>query len=126
MDLPTLTNGGTGIVNPRIPVSVQISTGYTIGEGGKQAPVYAAPVSGFGQLQALDGNDLRQLDGLDVQGVIKALYLVGNLSGVIRPEGKGGDLVTIAGYIWLVVKVLEGWTTGAPWTKAAIVMQGPA
>ena len=122
MDLRGIANGVTSTVNPNRTVTVLRSTGYTIGAGRRQVPGYAAPVTGPGQIQALDANDIKQLDGLNVQGTIRAIYLRGNLAGVIRPDGTGGDIVQIAGQDWLVVKVLEGWPT---WTKAAIVLQMP-
>lgn len=122
MDLRGLANGVTSAVNPNRTVTVLRSTGYTIGAGAKQVPSYAAPVSGPAQIQALDANDITQLDGLNIQGTIRAIYLRGVLAGVIRPDGTGGDIVQIDGQEWLVVKVLEGWPT---WTKAAIVLQMP-
>lgn len=128
MDLRGLANGVTSTVNPNQTVTVLRSTGYTIGAGAKQVPSYAAPVSGPAQIQALDADDIKQLDGLNIQGTIRAIYLRGTLAGVVRPNQTGGDLVTIAAPApvalrgtWLVVKVLESWPD---WTKAAIVMQG--
>lgn len=123
MDLRGIANGVTSTVNPNKTVTVLRSTGYTIGAGRKQVPAYAAPVSGPGQVQALDGKDLQQLDGLNIQGAVRAIYLRGSLAGVIRPDGTGGDIVQMGGQDWLVVKVLESWPT---WTKAAIVLQGGA
>ena len=123
MDLRGLANGVSSTVNPNKTVTVRRSTGFTIGAGRKQVPSYATPVEGPGQVQALDGKDLQQLDGLNVQGTIRAIYLRGALAGVIRPDGTGGDLVEIGAETWLVVKVLESWPT---WTKAAIVLQGGA
>lgn len=122
MDLRGIANGVSSTVNPNKTVTVRRSTGYTIGAGRKQVPSYAAPVTGPGQIQALDANDIKQLDGLNIQGTIRAIYLRGALAGVVRPDGTGGDLVQIDGQNWLVVKVLEGWPT---WTKAAIVLQMP-
>lgn len=123
MDLRSVANGIASTVNPNIPVSVKRSTGYTMGAGRAQVPSYAAPVAGYAQMQALDAIDLKQLDGMNIQGTIRALYLRGALAGVIRPDGVGGDIVTIAAQDWLVVKVLESWST---WTKVAIVLQGGA
>ena len=122
MDLRGLANGVTTTVNPNKTVTVRRSTGYTIGAGRKQVPGYADPVTGPAQIQALDANDLKQLDGLNIQGTVRAIYLRGVLAGVVRPDGTGGDLVEIGAETWLVVKVLEGWPT---WTKAAIVLQMP-
>lgn len=123
MDLRGIANSVSSVVNPNIPVTIRVSDGYTIGAGRKQVPAYLPDVDGFGQLQALDGDDLKQLEGLNIQGTIKALYVTGTLAGVIRPDSKGGDIVLIDGKVWLTVKVLEGWST---WTKVAIRLQGAA
>lgn len=120
MDLRGIANSVSNAVNPNIIVSVAASTGFTVGAGLKQVPEYAAPVSGPAQLQALDGSELRQMDKLNIQGVLRAIYLRGALAGVVRPNSKGGDLVTIGAQTWLVVKVLETWPL---WTKAVIVLQ---
>lgn len=123
MDLRGIANGVITTVNPNETVTVLRSTGYAIGAGAKQVPSYAAPVVGPGQVQALDADDIKQLDGLNIQGVIRAIYLRGTLAGVIRPDGTGGDIVKRKNETetWLVVKVLESWPD---WTKAAIVLQG--
>jgi hypothetical protein len=121
MDLRGIANGVITTVNPNETVTVLRSTGYTIGAGAKQVPAYAAPVIGPGQVQALDADDIKQLDGLNIQGVIRAIYLRGTLAGVIRPDGTGGDVVKRGNETWLVVRVLESWPD---WTKAAIVRQG--
>lgn len=128
MDLRGIANGISNTVNGNIIVSVQASTGTTAGAGFRQVPAYAAPVTGPAQIQALTNKDIRQLDGLNIQGVTKAIYLRGPLAGVVRPTGQGGDLVIIAApapvsFIgtWLVVQVLESWPT---WTKVAIQLQG--
>jgi len=123
MDLRSIANSVSSTVNPNETVTVLRSTGYTTGAGARQVPSYAAPVSGPAQLQALSTSDVAQLDGLNIQGVIKAIYLRGALAGVVRPDGTGGDIVQIGSPAqnWLVVRVLENWPT---WTKAAIVLQG--
>jgi hypothetical protein len=120
MNIRQIANSAIVSVNPNITVSVLKSTGYTIDSNRRQVPSYAAAVVGPAQLQALDGSDLKQLEGLNIQGVLRAIYLRGSVAGVIRPDGVGGDLVLIGDQTWLVVKVLESWPT---WTKAAIVLQ---
>ena len=121
MDLRSVSNAASNVVNGNVMVTVQRSTGYTIGAGLNQIPSYDTPVMGPAQIQALDGADLRHVDDLNIQGVLRVIYLRGCLAGVIRPDSKGGDLVTFDGHDWLVVKILEHWPT---WTKAVIVMQG--
>lgn len=125
MDLRGLANPVSNTVNPNIPVSVQPSIGYTTGLGLRQVPNYAPPVDGFAQVQELSSSELRQAEGMNIQGVLRTIYFCGKLNGVIRPDGKGGDLVTIKGQggqwqTWLVVKTLEQWPT---WSRALIVLQ---
>ena len=119
MDLRGIANSVTSQVNPNVAVTVRRSNGYTVGAGLKQVPAYV-DTTGYAQVQALDGNDLRQMEGLNITGTLRAIYLRGNLAGVVKPENKGGDLVVMNGQTWLVVKVLEHWPT---WTKAAICLQ---
>lgn len=132
MDIRGVANQASNTVNPNIIVGVKTSTGYTIDPTTrKQVPQYAAPVTGPAQLQALDGSELKQLAAMNIQGVLRSIYFRGVLAGVIRPDGKGGELVTIATQpnvpatfvgVWLVVKVFETWPL---WTKAALNFQGP-
>lgn len=121
MNLRGIANAATQLINPNITVTVKRSTGFTVGAGGRQVPEYAAPIAGPAQLQALDNDDLKQLDGLNIQGSIRAIYLYGTVAGVLRPNQTGGDVITIGAETWLVTKVLETWPD---WTKAAIVLQG--
>jgi hypothetical protein len=120
MDLRSISNTVTNTVNPNILVTVQASTGYTIGSGLKQVPSYASPVTGFAQVQALIQADLKHLDALNIQGATHSIILRGNLNAVVRTNSKGGDLVTIDGETWLTVAVLEQWPL---WTRAAIQLQ---
>jgi hypothetical protein len=122
MDLRSIANAGASVVNANAIVTVLRSTGYTIGDGGLQVPTYAAPVTGPANIQALSASDIKQMDNLNIQGTIRAIYLRGVLAGVVRPDSTGGDLVQWAGKSWLVVRVLESWDN---WTKAAIVLQTP-
>lgn len=124
MDLQALANPLVESVNPNTLVSIQASTGYTnTGAGYRQVPAYADPVTGFAQVQELTSSELKQIEGLNIQGVMRAIYFRGPLNGVIRPDSKGGDLVMFGGQIWLVVKTLEQWPT---FSKAVIVLQEPA
>lgn len=124
MNIRGLANSVTQVVNPNETVSVLRSTGYTTGAGARQVPSYADPVTGIAQVQALDGDDLKQIEGLNIQGTIKAIYLRGALAGVVRPDQTGGDIVKRKNNAetWLVVKILEAWPD---WVKAVIVLQGP-
>jgi hypothetical protein len=130
MDLRGIANSVSSTVNSNIPVTVMSSNGYTKDPVTlRQVPTYTS-ASGPAQVQALDSVELKQLDGLNIQGSVRGIYLRGPLAGVIRPDSKGGDLIVIAASTftaanlvgtWLVVKVLESWPD---WSKAAIVYQG--
>lgn len=123
MNLRAIANAHTQKVNPNINVTVRQSTGYTIDPATrKQVPSYT-DATGQGNLQALDGMDIKQMDGLNIQGTLRSLYLYGNVAGVIRPDQKGGDVILIDGKQWLVVKVLETWPD---WCKVCINYQGVA
>ncbi len=123
MDLRGIANQSTDTINPNILVTVLASSGYTVGSGLKQVPSYAAPVTGFAQVQALTAADLRHLDGLNIQDATQSIILRGPLNAVVRAHSKGGDLVTIGTDTFLTVAVLEQWPL---WTRAALVMQVPA
>ena len=102
-------------------VTIKRSAGSTVGAGLKQVPAYAADVPALAQLQALTGDDLKQLEGLNVQGTLLSCYVDGIVKAVERTSGSGGDLIVRAdGTTWLVVHVFENW---GEWTRAAICLQ---
>lgn len=79
------------------------------------------------QVQPLTTKDLRHLEGLNIQGVERAIYLYGHVDAVVRPEGKGGDLVIVADGpnpgTYLVTVVLEAWSG---WCKVGVTLQNGA
>lgn len=96
-------------VNPYIPISVRVSTGYTTLADGTQQPAYASPMTVPGQVQPLSSQDLKRLEGLNIQEVTQKVYLTGDFEGVFRTLGKGGDLLVWSGITYLVTAVLERW-----------------
>lgn len=116
----SLANKASRGINKNSLVSILRAKGYTIGTGKKQIPAYENAINGYAQAQALDNADLQKLEGLNIQGVYRAIYLCGPLHGVIRKTGQGGDIIKYNNATWLVLKILETWPT---WTKAAIVEQ---
>lgn len=186
-----------GVVNPLIPVSVQVSAGQTTDpeNGFAQTPTYATPgaltgaiagnvltvsavstgkiqsgqtIAGLGllpnteiveqlsgadggigtyrlsrtydapvssvaiasalllmaQVQPISWRDLQQMDGLNLGGTRRKIYLYGSVEAVKRVSRQGGDLITIAGGVndgvWLVAQVLEQFPD---WVSAAITLQ---
>jgi hypothetical protein len=111
-------------ITPKQLVSIQLSTGATTQANLTRTPTYEDPVSVLCNIQALSQGDLRQLDGVNLQGSHRAIYIDGAIQGTSRPYLKGGDLVTMAdGSTWLVTKNAEPWFGVAGWTHAIITLQ---
>jgi hypothetical protein len=102
-----------------IPVTVQVSTGYTVNADFSQTPAYKT-FDLKGQKQALTSRELEHISGLNLQGILCAMYISGSLEGIDRPLGKGGDLVLEGGRTWKVVQVFETWPD---WCRVALCLQ---
>lgn len=124
MNLHNLVRGAIRAVNPEIIVTIQRSTGSTTNPDGTRVPTYDTIRGVRAQMQSLQYNDIAQLDGLNIQGERRALYLNGDWEGLVRADGKGGDLITFPdGSIWLVALVLENWAFKDGWVKVAVTRQ---
>lgn len=121
MNLHGIVRAAISSINPDISVLWRQSNGYTQDASYKQVPAYIDYPVTVVQLQALSSKDLQHPDLLNVQGVMRALYMNGSAEGVNRAFAKGGDLFTISGQVWKVVTVLETWPD---WCKVAINLQG--
>ncbi len=76
------------------------------------------------QVQPLSSRDLRQIEGLNLGGEIRKIYISGDLNGVIRPQLKNGDLITTPdGQVWLVNQSLESFAQTSGWTSAVMTLQ---
>lgn len=135
MNLHAIAAPFVAAVNPHVPAALLINTGYTTSAAGKRAPAFANPVPIMAQVQALSGGELQLMEGLNIQGVKRAMYLYGDVKGVDRAAGDGGDLISfdtsvdvptpLQGTIWLVSVVLETWDTSG-WCKVGTVKQNGA
>lgn len=113
-------------VNPMLPATLYVSDGFTAGAGGKRIPKYLPAVVVRAQVQALSYRDLTMIDGLNLNGTRRSIYLFGKVQGINRAENKGGDLVVIASGVsagtWLVAMVSEQWPD---WCKVICTLQNP-
>ena len=131
MNLQGITAGAIAAVNPMVWCSLRVSTGNITNADFSVSPSYAPAVQVLGQVQSLTYRDLQQVEGLNLQGTKRAIYLQGEVEGVVRPMNRGGDLVTFPdGTVWLVVQVLEAWGQNAntpveQWCKVACTLQMP-
>jgi hypothetical protein len=127
MNLHAVVGPIISAVNQSTPVTVRISVGTVTNPDGSRTPAYDSPCEILAQIQALTTRDLRQMEGLNLQGEMRSIYVMGTLNGVVRVLLKGGDLVTFPdGTVWLVTLVPEPWSTTANWTKAVITLQDGA
>lgn len=125
MNLNAIAGGIVSAVNPWTPATVQISSGATTDARGKQTPKYLIPpLTVSAQVQALSFRDIQQINGLNLQGIRVAIYLNGEVDGLVRVNKKGGDLITIAtgphAGVYLVALVLEQWQD---WVRCACTLQ---
>lgn len=131
MNLRKIANSITRSINPNVGAVLLRSIGAAKKPGGVRVPQYGqTPIQV--QVQALSFGDLAQLDGLNIQGVRRKIYLDGFAAGVIRVARQGGDVLIFErgllpeGTTWLAVHVLEQWQdgfAGAAWCTVAITLQ---
>lgn len=125
MNLSAIAGPIVAAVNPWVTAQYRQPSGtYTTAADGTRAPAYLADVPLQVQRQALSASDLRQLEGLNLGGEKAALYVQGDIKGVVRADQRGGDLFLMPdGTTWLVAQVLENWAATGGWTKVACVRQ---
>lgn len=133
MNLHGIVRNAINTVNPDITGRWLESTGFTNAPGGRATPTYTNHAAVRMQVQAMTGKDLQHPNFVSQQGVKRSVYAFGNIQGVVRPDGTGGDLLIFpadragAARVWLVVAVLETWTPdSAGWCKVGVVLQPDA
>jgi hypothetical protein len=125
LNLHGIVAGQIAGVNPFVSAIVQRSAGYTTATDGSRSPTFSS-FSISAQIQALTYSDLTHLDGLNIAGVRRAMYLTGEVEGLVRVAQKGGDLIVFPvgtlpeGTTWLAAYVLEAWPD---WRKIALTLQ---
>jgi hypothetical protein len=97
---------------------------------GTQNAAYLPALSVLLQVQPPSARDLKFIDYLQLQGVIRSVWMFSNPQGIVRVSAKGGDLLLFpqwAGAVndtWLVARPDEGWNVDSGgWTKLYAVLQ---
>jgi len=119
MNLHQIVRGAITTVNPDVPGVLKVNSGFTTAPGGKRVQSYT-DVDVMAQMQELSSTDLKQVDAINVQGILQSVYLNGNFNGINRPDQKGGDILIVDGQKWLVVKVPELWPD---WCRVIVNLQ---
>lgn len=127
MNLRGIANAAIQPINPNISIVVSVPNGYTIDPDTLfQVPAFITETA-QGNVQALDGDDLKQIAYLNMQGQIRAVYLYGAIAGLVKPDAQPSAVLTFShGGLsgdWGVFKVLETWQN---WCKVAVVYQVPS
>ena len=120
MNLRKITNRGVQRINKDVPIVIKQSTGYTTAADGSRTPTYTALPTTTGNMQPLSSQDLKRLEGLNIQGVTAKVFVNGNHESVFRKTGRGGDLLVIGGNTYLVTAVIERWPS---WCLVGVTMQ---
>jgi hypothetical protein len=111
-------------INDWVTAYMQQSQGYTTNPDGSRAPAYGPMTPMQVQMQSLTYRDLVQVDGLNLNGERRALYVNGDYQAVVRSSQEGGDLLTLPdGSVWLVAMQLENWHMNDGWVKIVITRQ---
>ena len=127
MNLHSIVAPAVSVVNPTIRVTWMSNTGFTANADFSRVPTYASQFVPA-QIQALQFDDLKQIEGLGIQGLRRKAYLYGNVNGMVRTLAKGGDLLVLPdGSTWLVAYVLETYGHGLVgqrgWCSVVITLQ---
>lgn len=116
MHLRRLVRGAVNAVNRDQQIGWLASTGYTINATtGVSTPAYAALQNQWAQIQPVPTDQLGHLEQLNIQGVLRQVYLKGAVASAVREDGTGGDLLQFpelpggAMRTWLVMLVPEQW-----------------
>ena len=121
MNLHSMVSGAIGAINPHQKATVVTFDGWQTSPSGKREPKQSDPITVTVQRQELSQKDLMHVAGLNVQGQMCAVYLNGKHSGIVRPDGKGGEQFTLAdGTVWKVIAVPEQWPD---WSKVILCRQ---
>jgi len=125
MNIRSIANRVTKNINPNQKIIWQQSNGYVTDDAGKRTPIFLN-LTIEAQIQALSATDLKHIDGLNITGTMRAVYMYGNAAGVVRIDGLGGDILIfpeVPGTTekkWLITKVMETWPD---WCKVIVTLQ---
>lgn len=108
LNLHALVRGAIQVVNPDVPGDVYLSTGSGWLDG-IPTPTFALLPADRLQLQAMDHGEQFHVNAITGTRIDAKLYAYGQFSSVVRPEGKGGDLVRLGNEWWAVQHVMEWW-----------------
>lgn len=125
-----LGTGAGGLGTYIVSHSQTVASEAMSANGGGQRTGGYTTFPGLGmQVQAVSGDDLKHIEGLNIQGTMRAIWMNGIPQGVQRPDVKGGDLLQIPTGLtaapfdtYLVAKCIENWDASG-WSHVIGVLQ---
>lgn len=109
MHLRSLVRGSINAVNKDKRIVWIASRGQIYGPGGIVTPTYQPALTVFAQIQPVATDRLAHLEQLNIQGVLRSVYLRNAVASAVRANGTGGDLLCFP----------ERWTSAAEDVMAA-------
>jgi len=125
MNIRGIANKFTQVVNPNQKINWIQSNGYLTDDAGKRTPK-TITLTVDAQVQALSAIDLKHIDGLNITGVMRSVYMYGNAAGVVRADQLGGDILVFpevpggCNRNWLITQVMETWSD---WCHVIVTLQ---
>lgn len=122
MNLRAMANTLTSRVNPNRSITWRRGGTWT------QDPDTLARVPSYtdvtltGQIQPLTSDDMALIQGLNVQGYHRAIYLNAQSAGVVRGKLKPLDLFIWGGQTWRVLTTPEAWDESG-WSRVFVTLQ---
>jgi hypothetical protein len=120
-----LANKYIQVTNPNQKINWIQSNGYVTDDAGKRTPK-TITLTVDAQVQALSATDLKHIDGLNITGVMRSIYMYGNAAGVVRADQIGGDILVFpevpggCNKNWLINQVIETWSD---WCHVIVTLQ---
>ncbi len=106
------------------------SAGSVLNSDGRQVAAFQAAIAVQLQIQPPSARDLRFMEFLQMQGVIRTVWMYSNPQGIVRVNQTGNDLLLFPQWAgapndtWLVAQSDEGWdVTASGWTKLYATLQ---
>jgi len=125
MNLRGIANKYIQVTNPNQEINWVQSNGYITDDAGKRTPK-TITLTVQAQIQALSATDLKHIDGLNINGIMRSVYMYGNAAGVVRADQIGGDILVFpetpkgCNKNWLITQVMETWPD---WCHVIVTLQ---
>jgi hypothetical protein len=121
VNLSGIVSGSVGAINPNVLIDILHGDGtFVTQDDGTRAPAYQVFRGIRVQIQALTSDELRQVEGMNLQGDRQSVYLPAHWGGVVRVSAEAGDLLKIGRETWMVTSVMERWPD---WTRLMVTLQ---